>query len=152
MEEMHSLPAYQSLVENGYNPKMIDKAMWNLHKRGQQIIDAVTIVGEIHRMEDTSGQCTDDVTNVMDDDMNHETCTPKADETVDQEMRELHALMEENRKLKREKTCRICEEEDASVAFLPCAHLVCCQICSQAVRRCPVCGQIIQGTVKTWMG
>ncbi|OWF44363.1 inhibitor of apoptosis protein-like isoform X2 [Mizuhopecten yessoensis] len=158
MEAIRSLPAYQSLIENGYHPKMINIAVRNLRKKGEQTIEAIAIVEEIYRLQDTDDHCIDDVINDVDDDNNdnnrpcHNTPHPDVPEPIDQEMKKINDLMEENRSLKRQKLCRICEEEDASIAFLPCAHLVCCQVCSQAVRRCPVCGQIIQGTVKTWLG
>ncbi|XP_069128958.1 E3 ubiquitin-protein ligase XIAP-like [Argopecten irradians] len=139
--EEYSLPAYQSLLENGYDKEKIDLAFRSLRNKGQQLINAVTIVDEIHRLGDNQGN--DDEITVMDDETSN---------AEDQEMKELRALVEENMRLKREKLCRICEEEDASIAFLPCAHLVCCQVCSQAVRKCPVCGKVIQGTVKTWLG
>ncbi|XP_061193488.1 baculoviral IAP repeat-containing protein 3-like [Saccostrea echinata] len=59
-------------------------------------------------------------------------------------------LIEENRRLKEQRLCRICMEEDVAIAFLPCGHLCCCTHCSPAMRKCPMCRAFIKGTVKTY--
>ena len=46
--------------------------------------------------------------------------------------------------------CKICREKDVAAAFLPCGHLVCCLDCAPAMRKCPSCGEVIKGTVKTY--
>ena len=35
--------------------------------------------------------------------------------------------------------CIICMEQDRAVMFLPCAHLTCCQGCSEQLSECPIC-------------
>ncbi|XP_033740086.1 death-associated inhibitor of apoptosis 1-like [Pecten maximus] len=136
-KEVEDLPAFQSVVQQGYSPDQVRQVVRDLWDKGKSDIHSTDILLEIYRINE--GECngpTDGVPNTDND---------------DSEELEIRRLEEENRRLKREKMCRICEEEDASIAFLPCAHLVCCHICAQAVRRCPVCGAIIQGTVKTWL-
>ncbi|XP_061192093.1 baculoviral IAP repeat-containing protein 3-like [Saccostrea echinata] len=61
------------------------------------------------------------------------------------------SLIEENRKLKDLRLCKICLENDASIAMLPCGHLCCCPDCAPAMRKCPICRQFVKGTVKTWL-
>ncbi|XP_048769072.2 baculoviral IAP repeat-containing protein 2-like isoform X2 [Ostrea edulis] len=61
------------------------------------------------------------------------------------------SLIEENRKLKDLRLCKICLENDASIAMLPCGHLCCCADCAPAMRKCPICRQFVKGTVKTWL-
>ncbi|XP_062596293.1 baculoviral IAP repeat-containing protein 7-like [Saccostrea cucullata] len=63
---------------------------------------------------------------------------------------ETQSLMEENRRLKEQRLCRICMEEDVSIAFLPCGHLCCCSHCAPAMRKCPICRAFVKGTVKTY--
>jgi hypothetical protein len=46
--------------------------------------------------------------------------------------------------------CKVCCEKDVAAAFLPCGHLVCCLDCAPAMRKCPLCGELIKGTVKTY--
>ncbi|XP_062574345.1 baculoviral IAP repeat-containing protein 3-like [Saccostrea cucullata] len=64
---------------------------------------------------------------------------------------ETRSLIEENRKLKDLRLCKICLENEASIAMLPCGHLCCCPDCAPAMRKCPICRQFVKGTVKTWM-
>ncbi|XP_040915198.1 E3 ubiquitin-protein ligase LRSAM1 [Toxotes jaculatrix] len=41
--------------------------------------------------------------------------------------------------------CVVCMETGAQVIFLPCGHVCCCQVCSDAVQNCPLCrGNISQ--------
>ncbi|KAJ8315726.1 hypothetical protein KUTeg_007876 [Tegillarca granosa] len=60
-------------------------------------------------------------------------------------------FLQENKRLKEQKLCRICKEEDANIAFLPCGHLLCCSDCAPAMRYCPSCQEYVRGTVKTWL-
>ncbi|BFZ24930.1 hypothetical protein BsWGS_27969 [Bradybaena similaris] len=59
-------------------------------------------------------------------------------------------LAEENQKLKEQKLCKICLDEDACVAFIPCGHLV-CSSCAPALSLCPICRAKITGTIRTYM-
>lgn len=63
---------------------------------------------------------------------------------------ETEVLLDENRRLKEQRLCRICMEEDITIAFLPCGHLCCCAHCAPAMRKCPICRAFIKGTVKTY--
>lgn len=69
----------------------------------------------------------------------------------DEKQAEILALIEENKRLKETKTCKICLDSDVSVLFLPCRHLACCEDCAEAVRFCPVCRVQIVATVKTYL-
>ncbi|XP_062579766.1 putative inhibitor of apoptosis [Saccostrea cucullata] len=46
--------------------------------------------------------------------------------------------------------CKVCCDKDVAAAFLPCGHLICCLDCAPAMRRCPLCAELIKGTVKTY--
>ena len=61
------------------------------------------------------------------------------------------SLLEENRQLKELMICKICMENEASIAMLPCGHLCCCTDCAPAMRKCPICRQFVKGTVRTWL-
>ncbi|XP_045202698.2 inhibitor of apoptosis protein-like [Mercenaria mercenaria] len=63
---------------------------------------------------------------------------------------EKQRLEEENRKLKDLITCKICLDNDACVAFLPCGHLASCVECSKSLRKCAVCRIVVQGTVRVY--
>ncbi|XP_059082806.1 baculoviral IAP repeat-containing protein 7-A-like [Tigriopus californicus] len=60
-------------------------------------------------------------------------------------------LEQENRRLKEQRTCKICMDNEIGVVFLPCGHLICCVQCAPALKDCPLCRQSIVGTVKTYM-
>ena len=60
---------------------------------------------------------------------------------------ELSLLLDENQRLKSMKTCTVCLEEEISMVFLPCRHLVCCKHCSESLEKCPICRVPIVGTV-----
>jgi baculoviral IAP repeat-containing protein 7/8 len=58
---------------------------------------------------------------------------------------------EENQRLKAERSCKICLDNDACVVFLPCSHLCCCSMCVLALKDCPICRKFIRGTVHVFL-
>nr|CAD7399306.1 unnamed protein product [Timema cristinae] len=60
-------------------------------------------------------------------------------------------LLEENRRLKDARQCKICMDKDATVVFLPCAHLITCTTCAPSLNNCPMCRKNIRGTVRTFL-
>ncbi|XP_060072841.1 baculoviral IAP repeat-containing protein 2-like [Ylistrum balloti] len=64
---------------------------------------------------------------------------------------DLTSLREENSQLRQQMKCKICMECVVSIAFLPCGHICCCVECASAVVKCPICRQIIRGSVKTYL-
>ena len=59
-------------------------------------------------------------------------------------------VLKEYEEQKERLTCRICTENPVAVAFLPCGHLVCCIDCAPAMRKCPICHELVKGTIKTF--
>lgn len=57
----------------------------------------------------------------------------------------------EYKKLKDEKSCKICFLDEVSVVFVPCGHLVTCPKCSLSVTTCPICREKIQSRLKTYL-
>ena len=60
-------------------------------------------------------------------------------------------LLEENRQLKEEKLCKVCLDGESNTVFLPCGHLSCCDVCSPALKNCPICRAYIRGTVRIFV-
>ncbi|WAR09014.1 PIAP-like protein, partial [Mya arenaria] len=56
------------------------------------------------------------------------------------------ALQNENEDLRRQVSCKVCLDLDACVVFLPCGHMVTCEECAPAMRKCPICRSDIRGT------
>lgn len=58
----------------------------------------------------------------------------------------LKEISELNKLMKKERTCILCQSEERNILFLPCAHLLVCQICSDCYNYCPItyCKQLIK--------
>ena len=63
---------------------------------------------------------------------------------------DLKEKIDEIRKLKEEKVCKICIDEEISVVFLPCGHLACCLTCSVQLDKCPICRKRIEKQEKIY--
>ncbi|XP_064634420.1 uncharacterized protein LOC135492142 [Lineus longissimus] len=61
------------------------------------------------------------------------------------------SLVEENRQLKEQTTCKICMDNEVSMVFVPCGHLVACADCAPNLRECPICRRPITGTIRTFL-
>nr|ATZ76820.1 inhibitor of apoptosis 1 [Sinohyriopsis schlegelii] len=64
---------------------------------------------------------------------------------------ELKSLLKQNKELKDQMTCKICMDREACIVFLPCSHMMACPQCAPAFRKCPVCRQLIRGTVRAYV-
>uniref|UniRef100_A0A8C4QH26 RING-type E3 ubiquitin transferase n=1 Tax=Eptatretus burgeri TaxID=7764 RepID=A0A8C4QH26_EPTBU len=60
---------------------------------------------------------------------------------------------EELRRLQDERMCKVCMDQEVSVVFIPCGHLVVCFDCasSPSLRKCPICRSLVRGTLRTYM-
>ncbi|EHB13596.1 Baculoviral IAP repeat-containing protein 2, partial [Heterocephalus glaber] len=61
------------------------------------------------------------------------------------------SLEEQLKRLREERTCKVCMDKEVSVVFIPCGHLVLCQECAPSLRKCPICRGITKGTVHTFL-
>ncbi|KAK3605776.1 hypothetical protein CHS0354_033981 [Potamilus streckersoni] len=61
------------------------------------------------------------------------------------------SLKEEYLRLRDQNVCKICMERKIDLVFLPCGHLMCCQVCGQSLRICPICRAKINGSAKTYL-
>ncbi len=64
---------------------------------------------------------------------------------------EFQTLLRENQAMKDERMCKICMDNEVNIVFLPCGHLVSCQNCAPAIKKCAVCRSLIRGTVRTYL-
>ncbi|KAM8976739.1 baculoviral IAP repeat-containing protein 2 [Pelodytes ibericus] len=60
-------------------------------------------------------------------------------------------MEEQLRRLQEERTCKICMDQEVSIVFIPCGHLVVCKDCAPSLRKCPICRGTIKGTVRTFL-
>jgi len=83
----------------------------------------------------------EDVSSDDDDEENAESPSPS---------RSSLTATEEVRRLEKEKRCKLCNERDVEVVFLPCGHLVSCVQCSKNTSQCPLCKVFISQKVRTY--
>ncbi|XP_045923199.1 E3 ubiquitin-protein ligase LRSAM1 isoform X1 [Micropterus dolomieu] len=48
--------------------------------------------------------------------------------------------------------CVVCMETGSQVIFLPCGHVCCCQVCSDALQNCPLCRSNISQHIRLYHG
>ncbi|XP_062917018.1 E3 ubiquitin-protein ligase XIAP-like [Mobula hypostoma] len=72
------------------------------------------------------------------------------DQNQKHEEKEVTNVQEQLKKLKEEKSCKICWDRDVSIAFLPCGHIATCKECS-SVKTCPICCSKILERVRIYM-
>ncbi|ELT89195.1 hypothetical protein CAPTEDRAFT_97699 [Capitella teleta] len=63
---------------------------------------------------------------------------------------------DERRHVKRKRVnehifCEVCMHRDCNVVFLPCRHLVCCTLCTDGLKRCPICHTRIKRIVSVFV-
>ncbi|KAG7314638.1 hypothetical protein KOW79_021941 [Hemibagrus wyckioides] len=48
--------------------------------------------------------------------------------------------------------CVVCMEDRSLMVFLPCGHICCCQVCSDALQSCPLCRSNISQRIRLYHG
>nr|XP_034335617.1 putative inhibitor of apoptosis [Crassostrea gigas]XP_034335618.1 putative inhibitor of apoptosis [Crassostrea gigas]XP_034335619.1 putative inhibitor of apoptosis [Crassostrea gigas] len=157
-----NLPAFQSVLEMGYPSHVIQEAFDVLKNTKEYInIKAEEVMETILSRDDkppssaakTSESVNNIITKSYEDIINVNKQQTNSSVSITKESGEADtpSLIEENRQLKDLRMCKICMENDASIAMLPCGHLCCCTDCAPAMRKCPICQQFVKGTVRTWL-
>ena len=106
---------------------------------GQSCSSATSDPERSQQMVCEGGQLATQQGSVGKDEQNKDVAEPNLD------------LELENRRLKDQRTCKICMDREIGVVFLTCGHLISCVQCAPALKDCPLCRQPIVGTVKTYM-
>ncbi|KAK3100663.1 hypothetical protein FSP39_023359 [Pinctada imbricata] len=151
IEDVMKSTAALSVQEMGYNVELVRKAIEALSRNQDlQTISADVLLQCVWELEeggnnDNTGQNnTQPSTYHSTSNENESPSSPTSDNTPES----TEALLAENRQLKEQQICKICMDEDISIVFLPCGHMVTCVNCAPAVRKCPLCRRFIKGTVK----
>ena len=61
-----------------------------------------------------------------------------------------HDVRQELQQLAESRLCKVCMEHEATILFLPCAHILCCEQCSRPLVDCPVCRTRIQQKIRSY--
>ncbi|KAK3100205.1 hypothetical protein FSP39_016263 [Pinctada imbricata] len=149
IEDVMKSTAALSVQEMGYNAELVRKAIETL-SRNQDLntMTADTLLQCVWNLEEGGDynfqNYTEPSTDQSENTENESSSSPTSDNTTES----TEALLAENRQLKEQQICKICMDEDISIVFLPCGHMVTCVNCAPAVRKCPLCRRFIKGTVK----
>ncbi|WP_263081677.1 baculoviral IAP repeat-containing protein [Endozoicomonas sp. Mp262] len=122
----------KALIEMGYNQEYIDKAIKKLRAKGHDINPA-TIIDEIETLKISDSTNNPAITSSYED--------PPPNETPE----------EENKRLKSNIRCNMCNKNDIDALFLPCTHHKLCMECAKTLTHCSICGRSIQEKIKTFM-
>ncbi|XP_069109875.1 baculoviral IAP repeat-containing protein 7-like [Argopecten irradians] len=169
-------PAVISVMAMGYSEGKMKKALAVLRKQNEKSLTAENLLqlvwdleerGEINDEDDEENQNkTSEITGKAGYDIGTSGSTKSgkvrdqvpnssALDNVKSQLAEEHSsakdiesLANENRELREQKICKVCLDEEASIVFLPCGHLVTCPMCASPLVKCPVCRTYIRGTVK----
>ncbi|KAK3593111.1 hypothetical protein CHS0354_018236 [Potamilus streckersoni] len=163
--------AAQSVLDMGYQPKLVQQAIERvLLKKGREELTGQIIMEAVFEIEEENKKQPLHQASIQSAEIN-ESCgkaeinteannkqdgqlSAEATENESSEKSQIdpEKIIREHRELRGTTLCKICLENTISIAFLPCAHLVTCSDCAPAMRKCPVCGTLIKGTVKTFYG
>lgn len=135
--------AVKSVQEMGYSKTVIATAVETLKKQGKTGYTAMDLMRIILDSED-NGTILEE--NTEDAKGAQSKPTGASFSSADGA-----SILQENRNLKSQLTCKICLEKDACIVFLPCGHMVSCQDCAPTIRKCCICRKLIQGTVRAYM-
>ncbi|XP_029649347.1 putative inhibitor of apoptosis isoform X3 [Octopus sinensis] len=139
-------PTVKALLSMGYNRNLVKRIVKNkIKETGSSFSQASDLLDAIENDAHYKAGNDDDIEEVSDEEEPDQTR-----EKHDAEMSSTASadIIAENTMLKEQKLCKICLDEELSVVFLPCGHLVSCASCAPALSNCPLCRKKVHGMVK----
>ena len=142
---------------NRVNPNNLTNETMNIHPCGSTSTHqgnlSLNVPSDLNSRTCTSAPGTLETSNQMEaGGIESSQISPMQPGTKNQNFAESSIDLEvENRRLKDQRTCKICMDREIGVVFLTCGHLISCVQCAPALTNCPLCRQTIIGTVKTYM-
>ena len=150
----------KTLKKMRYSRSSIKKAENKLRQKNSPL-NLDTILEEIHAIEkeefmgtslesNTDTESSDE--GLSSDDEDKENVEPlDVDTTVQKLQTELKMVKDERNELQSLMVCKICLVNRIDTLFLTCRHFSTCHECADRVRDCPICRQVILGTVDVFM-
>ncbi|XP_053564555.1 baculoviral IAP repeat-containing protein 2 [Bombina bombina] len=114
-------------------------------EQGQELIDTVLRKGT------TAVQAFKNVVKECDSALYKELYMEQSLKCISSEDYSDLSMEEQLRRLQEERTCKVCMDQEVSIVFIPCGHLVVCKDCAHSLRKCPICRGTIKGTVRTFL-
>ena len=60
-------------------------------------------------------------------------------------------LLDEITRMKDQRMCKVCMDNEISIVFLKCGHICTCMDCAPAMKHCPMCREPIRGTIRVFL-
>ncbi|XP_014776964.1 baculoviral IAP repeat-containing protein 7 [Octopus bimaculoides] len=134
-------PTVKALLSMGYNRNKVKRIVKNkIKETGSSFSQASDLLDAIEN--DHFDDNDEEVSDEEEPDQTREKHDTEMSATASAD------LIAENTMLKEQKLCKICLDEELSVVFLPCGHLVSCASCAPALTNCPLCRKKVHGMVK----
>ena len=150
-ENIEQLVAVRSVRELGYSMDVIKAAYKDerqKHRDGE--ISAAQLLEQVLENEDKNSCCSApdsenisvsiEESKIENCESRHQKSESSAEESTGKSTAASDILL-----------CKVCMEEQVSIVFLPCGHLVTCGQCAPAMRKCPLCRAHVKSTVKTYL-
>lgn len=64
---------------------------------------------------------------------------------------QFRAVENEHTYLTQRTLCGICHERPVNCMFLPCGHVIACQVCAETTTKCPVCNKNVAATANVYL-
>nr|QEY08360.1 inhibitor of apoptosis [Phenacoccus solenopsis] len=156
VSELNRLPVYENNVSgqgsSRYLHQLIERSLQNAHHIAESLIDE-NVINSANSVEPQGAppeELLPSSSNIEEQDVPAKIPS-KPSSPIQQNLTDPQSLEEENRMLKQAKLCKICMDQDVNIVFLPCGHLISCSACAANLPDCPVCRQVIKGTVRTFL-
>jgi len=66
--------------------------------------------------------------------------------------RRVELAAEDHRARARSGECVVCWDRHRAVAFAPCGHVACCELCADEMPRCPMCKSTVEQRLRVFLG
>lgn len=157
IKDFFDLPCVMAVKDLGYSDKIIRQAYRDVVKEGIVVPNAGQLFDKIHASQ--YEQVFDDSDEAdLNDTLPRTVVEASGPMPIDisaeyQKLRQMDEVVEENRKLKEKKKCRLCPNS-ANTVFLPCGHLALCLECTKKrgnCIKCMICRTRIVGMVNVYI-
>ncbi|KAL3882528.1 hypothetical protein ACJMK2_028864 [Sinanodonta woodiana] len=157
IQEYMLTAAAQSVIETGYGPEMVQRAIERLlMKEGIENMTGESIMSVIFSIEEEEegmpalhASRGEEISANEIDGLETDGCANANEPSGDQE-RTQERILREYQQLRDATLCKICFINKICVVFLPCGHLVTCSSCAIKVKECPLCRARVLATANAY--
>lgn len=142
----------KTLMKMGYARGLIRRAEKEL-KRKERDLNLCSVLEEIHVIETIFSMNDVPFSHEIEEDSGSDSVsdTDQSGDEVCKLQSKLKAIENERDELHNQLICKVCLVNRIDTLFLTCRHFSTCKECADRVRDCPVCRELILGTVDVFM-